>query len=200
MLHADKVYEFTGMVQGLENSEGYYVEIRDDDGSEAGDTLTYDELDSQGKFSAGWLPDSQQQTYNIFATFEDEFGNRISSQIFYVNVSGQSVLSNETLMVEDVLDENTPFMALVHNNRNKDALNLYVEAKDAYSRMYIPTAVKAISDLSDVLKQKSGNPAAWNFRIFTTVGSPNSIQILKNPPNVRVQLKHEGVVEFPYHG
>ena len=75
---------------------------------------------------------------------------------------------------------------------NEKSLNIYVISKDDYSRKYIPDAVRAIKDLSGILKDRSGNGKAWNFNIFTTSNYPNWLQTIANPINIAVELKHEG--------
>ena len=85
-----------------------------------------------------------------------------------------------------------PFIKINHADWSQNPLNVYVIAKDEYSKKFIPQVVRTIHELSDILKTKSTNPHAWDFKITVASNYPNFIQTIAHPINIAVELKHEG--------
>jgi hypothetical protein len=140
-----------------------------------------------GNFAAEWYPGDVKNNYTIFAMYEDQDGNVVKSTVYNVNIIIPKIEANATLPAN-----NEPYIKIWNADWNQRVLNVYVIAKDDYSKRFIREAVTAINDLSTILKQESGNPNAWEFKIFTTANYPNWIQTIVNPINIAVELKYEG--------
>jgi hypothetical protein len=96
------LYEGTLHVDGVNDQSGFVVEIRDDDGTDSGNLISIDDTDEGGKFSAEWVAIPKEDGYKIYASFEDETGTSLRSQLYNVRVSGEMPLLNETISREEL--------------------------------------------------------------------------------------------------
>ena len=133
-----------------------------------------------GNFKAEWYPGDIKNNYSIFAIYEDQMDSFIKSKVYNVSISYPKI-SLEALNA--TLPDSGPYIEIYNNDWNTRTLNVYVVAKDEYSKKFILQAENAINDLSTKLRQQSGDSRAWELKV---------IKQIINPINIMVELKHEG--------
>ena len=88
-----------------------------------------------------------------------------------------------------------PYIQVIENPWIQKTLNIYVVALDDYSTGFIDTAESAVGELSDSLRESTGNYEAWDFRLI------RSESVYKNPriisdysPNIMIILQNQNCV------
>jgi DNA-binding beta-propeller fold protein YncE len=190
-------YEFTGRLSGIGNLTGQYVEIKDDDSTGNGGTLAFDDIDESGNFAAEWYPGPETSNYTIFAAYQDSMGNIIKSNSYNVEIEFPSE------QIENITDLDTqlPFIQISENPWIQRTLNVYIVSLDDRSSGFIDTARSAVEELSNSLRDSTGNYGAWDFRIIRSESvykDPGSI--LSYPPNIMIMLEDKSCArEFGKH-
>ena len=194
-LSAGDYYEFKGTLNLTKIADGSYVQIRNGEGSQYDELLTFGPVESGGIFTAPWTAVPREGLLNIYATYTDIGGNVYQSESFPVKVL--HFKSNPGAATKDANTSNRPvkagsnlepFMEVHYSDWNKDHLNVYILAINPSAQGSIGKAKNAVSDLSKIVKQETGNNAAWNFNIFATNGFPSPIQTATHPINILFSL------------
>ena len=181
-INAGSIFVFSGILNivGQDNYQNSYIQIKDfNNGSD--DILSFSTSDSDGRYVTEWTAAARETPYEVYAIYEDGYGHslRSDSQTFQVTETENVIRSDSQSDSQQVISG--PYLPIQFNDYKKDGINVYVVAKDEPSVAYVPTAVKAIEYWSELLKQRSHNPGAWNFNIFSSRDFPSAIRQINTP-------------------
>ena len=139
-LSAGDYYEFKGTLNLTKIADGSYVQIRNGEGSQYDELLTFGPVESGGIFTAPWTAVPREGLLNIYATYTDIGGNVYQSESFPVKVL--HFKSNPGAATKDANTSNRPvkagsnlepFMEVHYSDWNKDHLNVYILAIESVS-------------------------------------------------------------------
>jgi 6-phosphogluconolactonase (cycloisomerase 2 family) len=200
VLSSGQLFEFKGMLNLSRIPDGSYVQIRNAIPGKRGELLTFGPVGKDGKFTAPWTAAPRNELMSIYASYVDIGGNEYKSNSSLVRVVGfksSPGLSNQFLDSKPSNSEAksggpSAFMEVHFSDWTHDHLNVYISANDPPSQKFISESKRAVSDLSKILKEKSGNLKGWNFDVFSSNGFPSPLQTAANPINIFFSLTNAG--------
>jgi DNA-binding beta-propeller fold protein YncE len=181
MLSAGDFYDFKGILNLSHIADGSYVQIRNGEGTQCDELLTFAPVEKDGNFKAPWTAVPREETLTIYAMYTDNSGNTFRSKYFPMKVMGFESSPGVSNQDRDVMAGKTmnagasvnPFMEIHFSDWNRDNLNVYIVAIDPSSQGFpVEEAKRAIRDLEKLMEGRTGNNEGWNFNISPTNGFP----------------------------
>ena len=189
-------YEFKGILNLSIIPDGSYIQIRNGNGEQTDELITFAPVNNDGKFTAGWTAVPREEMLSIYAAYVDISGNEIQSKIYPLKITefkstpglAKQAYSTDVSPLHDDCAQKS-CIEIWYNEWKKDNLNVYIMTYYQDSRTYMQDAKDAVIDLQQKLKQKTGYKNKWNFHTDTTYGFPPTYKTDTHPIDILIDLK-----------